>query len=190
MGTETSQTPQKKFSPIVAAIIVAVLVIGIGLIFVFVKKIHDTDIFDAAWKGHLGSVTSFVERGVDVNTTNKVGDIPLHLAKTKEVAEFLISKGSQIDKRNVFGGTPLHMAAVNGCPEVAIVLIDHGADVNALDIVGATPLDHALIGREKVREGNHNAVIALLLEKGGRAEQYSDKLKAITPKSESTETNK
>ncbi len=166
----------RKRSLVVGSVIISVFLTAGAVSFFWLKQ--PKNIFDAAWKGNTKAVKMFLDRGVGVNSLNEVKDIPLHLAKTQEVAELLISRGSKLDQPNGFGGTPLHMAAVNGRPEVAAVLIEHGANVNALDIVGATPLDHAIIGLEKkVDGGNHQAVIKLLQSKGGIARHYGDKLK-------------
>jgi ankyrin repeat protein len=174
MSDTVTRTNQRKL--VIGGVVLFVLlaIAAIALVWWMRPK----DIFDAAWKGDAKAVKNLLDRGVGVNLLNEVKDIPLHLAKTKDVAELLLSKGSELDRPNAFGGTPLHMAAINGRPEVAAVLIEHGAKVNALDMVGATPLDHAILGREKsAGGGDHQAVIKLLLSKGGTARQYADKLK-------------
>jgi hypothetical protein len=169
----------KRFWCLIFAIIV-LFVVGISAWF-YVRA--PKDIFDAAWKGDLQSVKSFVAKGINVNTIGEVQDIPLHFALTKEVAEFLIANGSNIEHKNSFGGTPLHMAAVNGRFEVAKVLLQNGADVNARDIIGGTPLDHALVGQEDKIQGNHEAVIKLLKDHGGKSPGHSPGGKLYPPNS-------
>lgn len=162
---------------IVIGTVVAAVLFAVAVIAVIWQK-SPKDIFDAAWKGDVKAVKRFLDGGINPNSLNEVKDIPLHLAKTREVAELLLSKGSKVDQPNGFGGTPLHMAAIHGRPQVAALLIEHGANVNALDIVGGTPLDHALLGREnKVSKGDYETVIKLLQSKGAVARQYPEKLK-------------
>jgi 26S proteasome non-ATPase regulatory subunit 10 len=163
----------RKFLIVICGIVTASVIVAGGLIW----WRHPKDIFDAAWRGDAKAVERFLARGVGPNSLNDVKDIPLHLAKTRDVAELLLARGSNLDQPNGFGGTPLHMAAVNARPEVAAFLIERGANVNALDIIGATPLDHALIGRRDKIGRDRDAVIRLFQSKGGVARHYADLLK-------------
>ena len=85
---------------------------------------------------------------MDLNAKEDVyGATPLHMAAAngnKKIAEFLITKGADLNARNDNGGTPLVYAAQIGHKEVAELLIDKGADVDEEDGFGATPLRHAV----------------------------------------------
>jgi len=70
-----------------------------------------------------------------------------------------LARGADVNARNRWGGTPLHVAASRGHVAVAELLIARGADVNALDRDNETPLHGA------VRNG-HPAMTRLLLEQG------------------------
>jgi hypothetical protein len=262
-----------------------ILGIGLSVAAYFTVPI---DVFEGAWEGNLKAVEDFVAKGEDVNSTIADGSIPLHLASTKDIAQFLISMPSKIEEaylltvgdiinlqalvyrlrapadpvsqhiwsrlspltqsllkdsratwvsiqnplvedlnkilregflydsqrfartalcrntllmagrnpqgieqthlgrllledsypaeigkyhidwRNHAENTPLHTAAFNARLEVASVLIVSGANVNARNWHGMTPLDVALFAKAKRRQGNFEAVIALLVEKGGR----------------------
>jgi len=87
---------------------------------------------------------------------------PLHFAaeagKT-DIAAFLISKGDEVNAKNLRGVTPLHYAVIMGHKEVVELLIARGADLNAKDNEGKTPLSWA------AEEGNKE-VIKLLIAKG------------------------
>src|SRR5262249_53568995 len=79
------------------AAIAAAGVLGIGL---SVAAFFTTpiDVFEGAWEGNLKAVERFVTQGEDVNSTIADGSIPLHLASTRDIAEFLISIPSQIEE--------------------------------------------------------------------------------------------
>lgn len=71
----------------------------------------------------------------DLNSTWINDDTPLHYAvvsntSSKEVVEFLISKGADINAKNREGATPLDKAAAAGNREMFLLLLKHGAEVN------------------------------------------------------------
>jgi|AntRauTorcE11898_2_1112593.scaffolds.fasta_scaffold37000_1 ankyrin repeat protein len=61
----------------------------------------------------------------------------------QSTVEFLIEKGADVNYSNKDGGTALHNAAYGGNVGVVTVLIDEGADVNAKLVNGITPLHFA-----------------------------------------------
>jgi len=99
-------------------------------------------IYQAASIGDLETVEKLLESGTDVNQKNRQGYTPLMAAGTKEIAEFLISKGASVNESTIFG-TALHEAVNSRRYEVAKVLLENGASVNAKTNVGKTPLDRA-----------------------------------------------
>src|SRR5215813_2189460 len=76
--------------------------------------------------------------------------------------EALLAKGAEINARNAYGWTPLHVAAAGGDPAVVALLLQHGAYVHAQSHIGATPLDNA------TTRGGRQAVINLLLAHGAK----------------------
>jgi ankyrin repeat protein len=54
-----------------------------------------------------------------------------------------LRKGAGVNTENLFGLTPLHLAALNGHTETAALFIKEGADVNRQDMCEMTPLDWA-----------------------------------------------
>ena len=99
-------------------------------------------IYEAANIGDLKTVEKLLESGTDVNKKNRQGYTALMAAGTKEIAEFLISKGASVNESTIFG-TALHEAVNSRRYEVAKVLLENGASVNAKTNVGKTPLDRA-----------------------------------------------
>ena len=63
------------------------------------------------------------------------------------VVEYLLASGAKVDTRNRDGRTPLHLAARNRCPiAVFDALLTAGADIDARDDNGMTPLMNAVSG--------------------------------------------
>jgi uncharacterized protein len=86
------------------------------------------------------------------------GRTPLHLACRHghaAVAELLISKGAQVNARDMKGRTPLFEAASRGCSDCVTVLLNSSADASAVCDSGQTPLSEA------TRKGTNSAVRVL-----------------------------
>ena len=84
-------------------------------------------------------------------TTNSKADV--------ETVKRYLSSGADVNKRNKFGGSLLHIASVQCDKPLVRLLIANGADVNAKTISGRTPLDRA--------NKNNISEIADLLRKHG-----------------------
>ena len=83
-------------------------------------------IHGAAEGGNIDSVKDFLASGVDVDAVNEYKKTALHVAKTLEIAELLISKGADVNfKSNI--GTPLfsHKYGDNN-EEIIDLLKKHG----------------------------------------------------------------
>lgn len=93
---------------------------------------------------------------------NEDGDTPLNvsaLAGHADLVKLLLSKGADIEARNVNGSTPLLQAARRGYPEIISLLLSEGANIEARDTEGYTPLLHAV-------DRGHYEAVSLLLSKG------------------------
>ena len=69
-----------------------------------------------------------------------------------------MKKGTDINTRNKYRQTPLHLAATGGHIEIVRLLLEKGADINARDIKG-TPLHWAA-------SRGHLEVVRWLVENG------------------------
>ena len=159
--------------------IIVVICCGAPIIFALMES-RDARYIAAIQEGNLGAVKSFVAWGADVNKVKIHSSLtPLHFAAATgnevpdgnvEVAEFLISKGANVNSKGV-GWTPLHRAAGDGNLELVKLLVSRGADVNIVDYMegGAkfTPLDEAKIYKQ-------TSVIEYLKSIGARSESLSD----------------
>ena len=83
-----------------------------------------------------------------------------------DIGEHLLKEGADINYRNKYGNSPLHIAAAAGSMRLVSVLLKHGAKVGLVDYNGKTPLEKA------IRNG-HNDVADILLRNG--AKNYEEK---------------
>lgn len=135
---------------------------------IFFPSHHDTldyqPIHAAAEAGDLATVQTLVKSDRRLVQAKDWENLtPLHLAAFhghKDVAEFLISQGANVNARTTSGVTPLHMAAQIGSQDVAQLLLDHKAKINAVDSNGWTPLARA-------EKWNHPDMVKFLQERGG-----------------------
>ena len=85
-----------------------------------------------------------------------------------EVIKTLISEGADVNAKDKFGLTPLHVAADNGNIEITKFLVSSGAKVDAKDNDGETPLNMAV---ERI---GSIAVVEFLVSKGANVNRKFD----------------
>ena len=83
-----------------------------------------------------------------------------------EVVKQHLTAGTDVNVKDRFGETPLHVAALGGHKEVLQLLITNGADVN-VSTLRFTPL-HLAIGR------GHKEIVELLIAKGADVNTQDD----------------
>ncbi|KAF2901038.1 hypothetical protein ILUMI_05150 [Ignelater luminosus] len=86
----------------------------------------------------------------NINTTNKFGLTPLHIAvktRKKEMVEMLIHNDANINARDSSGKTPLHWSVIEGSLDILKLLIAKETDLNIVDIHKRTALHYAIIVR-------------------------------------------
>ncbi len=127
-------------------------------------------LFDAVFAGKLSAVKRALKEGASLRRGDKNGLDALYCAvsasgvdpaRHRQLIEFLISSGANIEKRYSYlsGFTPLICAASGGHETSAEVLLDAGADIEAADDHGYTALMRAALG-------GHSSIVALLLQRG------------------------
>ncbi|AGJ98777.1 Ankyrin repeat domain protein [Wolbachia endosymbiont of Drosophila simulans wNo] len=121
---------------------------------------------------NIQQITELIEAGANINAVKiEQKETPLHIAIRyghKEVAEFLLNEGANINALERRKWTPLHTAVKSGKMEVAELLLDRGANVNAVDNLDMTPLHFAL-------KYNREELVRLLLDRGANVNSVDKK---------------
>lgn len=89
-----------------------------------------------------------VSTGVDLNKRYE-GTTLLFFAVNKDMVDYLVSQGLNVNERDNNNRTPLHKAIINGHYEVANALLDKEADPHIQDNYGNTPL-HLLVSKKSL----------------------------------------
>lgn len=105
------------------------------------QKIKD-ELFSAARKGDFTTVKDLLEKYPDMKNTKETGGWTLlHVAyNSRELVEYLIENGADIEARSDGQWTPLHNQAYKGHRDGVELLLEHGADIEAKTSFGHTPL--------------------------------------------------
>jgi ankyrin repeat protein len=143
----------------------AVSVAGCGLVVSSHHNTMDYKAVDAAAEGgNLEALKTILTRDPTLLRSKEWGDLtPLHLAvlhNHKDVVEYLLAQGSDVNAKTSTGITPLHEAAQNGNEEIIELLLEHAANVNAVDKQGWTPMVRA-------QKWGYLEIAALLQQHGG-----------------------
>lgn len=140
----------------------------------------------AANKGKRAMVEFLLEAGANPNIVDSYGQTAINSAlycrddqATIEVIKLLLDAGTDVNKQDKGGRTPLHRAAISHRPEHVLCLLKYGADVNAATMQGQTPLYRAVID---CRLSNpQKKVVEILLKSGARVDIEDGKYQHGTP---------
>ncbi|XP_069498178.1 CARD- and ANK-domain containing inflammasome adapter protein-like [Ambystoma mexicanum] len=108
-------------------------------------KEKKTPLHIAAVGGHLEAVQAMLGHGARVSVKDMDGCTPLHYAAINgglEIVQGLLQAGKNrnVDEKNVWRKTPLHLASEFGHSDLIDLLLGSGAAMNALDNNRDTPL--------------------------------------------------
>ena len=114
----------------------------------------------------------------DVNARTSDGQAPLHLLSKREprqdedegsdVANQLLERGANVNEKDNYNATPLHLASYYRRLEIVRVLLDNGANIDMENDLGKTALQIAIMGNGHA-QGNGVGVARLLLAHGAEA---------------------
>ncbi|CAB0029424.1 unnamed protein product [Trichogramma brassicae] len=121
-------------------------------------RFGNTPLHLAAAGGYLILVELLLKRQADPNSTNEEGLTPLHVICTRNKDDGLLKEffkivdeiptSVQVDAKDRFGNTPLHLAAAGGKLKLVELLLKRQADPNSTNEEGLTPL-HVICKRDK-----------------------------------------
>lgn len=89
-----------------------------------------------------------IKYGIDMNTINKKGKTPLHMAISKdnvEIARLLLENKADVNNTDRWGNTSLHLAISGGNIEITRLLLEYKANMNKTNLIGNTPLKTAVL---------------------------------------------
>jgi len=95
------------------------------------------------YDNNLDTFKTEVQKLDDINIQNKYGWTLLHVAirrDRRDMVNFLLDNGADINKIDGVGWTPLMEAIMDDIPELVNVLVDYGADKTITNARGATAL--------------------------------------------------
>ncbi len=110
--------------------------------------LESMQLHQAALRGDVASIESFLAAGADVNAKTSKGRTPLHWAAAKgqvEAIHALVKAGAAIEGGDEEGATPLIVAARQGHVTAVEALVNLSAAVNATSSGGVTPLHDAAV---------------------------------------------
>jgi ankyrin repeat protein len=139
-------------------ILVALLVFCTATGWMFAAEIHK-----AAKQGKLDEIKQLIKKDPKlVNSVNRLGQTPLLIAAYsghKDIAEFLIKKGADLNLADQFGASPIHMSVLGSKIEITKLLVSKGADINKRTKIGKVPIQLAF-------EIGNAAVVDLFISRG------------------------
>jgi len=111
------------------------------------KKTKEYWLLEKAENNDIRAVLSILKQGVSVETKDKDGYTPLHIAAEHGYSELafllLFVYSANPDVKAKHGVTPLHIAALEGQEDIISILLENGANPNPYDLFGYNPLNLA-----------------------------------------------
>jgi ankyrin repeat protein len=128
------------------------------------QKIRN-ELFQAAQKGDFDTVKNLLTKYPDMKNVKRNGGWTLlHLSfNSRELIEYLIENGLDIEARSDSQWTPLHSQAYGGHTDGVELLLEHGADIEAKHAYDMTPLVSSV-------RWDRIDVTKLLVEKGANVD--------------------
>lgn len=91
----------------------------------------------------LNIIDLLISHGANIDEKNKYGLTPIHMASGLKIAEFLITKGANVNAVDGSGNTALHINAQKGSRQIVELLLKNGAKTDIKNEFGEIPADLA-----------------------------------------------
>jgi len=121
-------------------------------------------LYFAVLNNNIDYLNFLIEAGAEIDIPDFLGRTPLYVAVRDGIvraADILIRNGASVHGEvDSLGRSLLHIASIQGHPDIIELLLDAGAPVNYTDKKGFTPLDYAM-------RYDHQPSSSLLKSKGG-----------------------
>lgn len=140
----------------------------------------DHHLLRACQGGSADEVKDLLEKGVNVNVKNELGNTPLIEAVNSgrlNVVKILINSEASLNERNEDGWSALTIAAFNGRIDLVKVLIEAGADVNSKTWLNNTPLSFAVCKYDSHQlngKSNDLSLVQMLIDAGADVNATND----------------
>ncbi|MBN1550377.1 ankyrin repeat domain-containing protein [bacterium] len=125
-----------------------------------------------------------INHGANPNAQNTyLGETPLQsaiLSNNRNIVEYLVSRGADVNLTDFSGSSPLHYAAANHHADIIKVLLQNGAKINTTNSNGMSPLHLA-------SAGDCIACVHMLLDYGARNDILDKKNKKPSDHAKDTE---
>ena len=121
---------------------------------------NEQDLVDAAFKGNMDKVKTYLQSGVFVNGKDKQGNTALCVAVRNnniDMVRLLLDSSADANLADSAKEAPFMIAFSKSNFEIMKALLDKNADVNIVDASGKSPLRIAC-------EKNYTEIIAMLLK--------------------------
>jgi ankyrin repeat protein len=119
---------------------IALMLLDHGVNYNYVYECDSTPLHMAAENGCVTVVERLLSLGHMVDKKNISGCTPLHVASNKDVIRVLLAAGANANARDNHDWTPLHKAAEKGVAKGINLLLRSGANISALTDDGSTAL--------------------------------------------------
>jgi ankyrin repeat protein len=129
------------------------------------KQKITNELFEAAGKGNFDTVKNLLTKYPEMKDVRRNGGWTLlHLSRgSRELIEYLIENGADIEAKSDGGWTPLHSQAYSGQKDGVELLLEHGANIDAKHAFDMTPLLNSI-------RWNRVEVAKLLVDKGAKVD--------------------
>ncbi|KAK0057167.1 ankyrin-1 [Biomphalaria pfeifferi] len=104
------------------------------------KKDNESLFHITVKNGCIKSLDFLVKAGVNIYETNSESSTALHFLPRKDIASLLINLGLDVNQKDKFGRSPLHIAAEQQNLDMIRFLCTNGADIDKQDMSGETIL--------------------------------------------------